>query len=61
MQVENSLESVNLKRLNDAMRLAKEQLYGLSEERKTIYWVSMQNKLKQLPKHHVSIMPLSPF
>lgn len=42
MQVENSLESVNLKRLNDAMKLAKEQLYGLSEERKTIHWVSVQ-------------------
>lgn len=39
LQVENSLETVNYKRLADALKLAKEQLYGLSEERKTIYWV----------------------
>ncbi|CAL8108427.1 unnamed protein product [Orchesella dallaii] len=44
LQVENSLETVNLKRLRDAMKLAKEHLFGLSEERNTIYWAVNERK-----------------
>lgn len=46
LQVDHSLESVNLKRLNDAVKLAREQLFGLSEERKTIHWVGIIIRFK---------------
>ncbi|ODN06319.1 Coiled-coil domain-containing protein 39 [Orchesella cincta] len=52
LQVENSLESVNLKRLTDAMKMAREHLFGLSEERNTIYWAVNERKT-EIENHRV--------